>query len=351
MVKFEGKKDSLIAYFIFWGFAIALLLISGAANLGQWITVVFYMGLTVTALVILGLMPNDEKYYRNLNLGYFLAAIIVGLGMIGLSWGLSLQLRNTDMLMSINKSPITPLLGLQSTTLALTPVATSVATSYLSLLISGLVFAATAEEFLRLPAFAYGKDKWGKNGYKIGNLTIPAVFIYVGAPVGFWAGLHAIQAYQNPIMVLPAFVNGIVLTIYLWKTQCILGAVFCHYVYNLGITTIAYINGSSGLNPSLPLLPLSISNLPLFVICALLILIGVVFLIGKKDKGKLGYLGAITAIVLGTVVLFKWAITFINGYFSNSGFIVDLLYIALAFMSIFMFLFPSLTGKKTSAKR
>jgi hypothetical protein len=349
MVRIEGKKDSLIKYFVFvWSFLIALFMLSGSSNLNQWITTIFYVVLTLVSLAVLAFMPNDEKYYQNLNLPYFLGAVVVGLGMIGLSWGLSLSFKNTDMLMSIAKSPLP---GLQSTTLSLTPMATSVFTSFLGVALSGLVFAATSEEFFRLPAFAYGKDKWGK-GYKIGNLTIPGVIVYVGLIVGFWSALHGIQAYtSNLIMIFPAFVNGIVLTIYLWRTRCILGAVFGHYAYNLGIVTIGYVSGSSGVSSSLPFLPFFVSNLPLFAICAIIILASTVFLLVKKTKGLGATFGLGALIVLFMFVTFKWSITFVDGYFSNSNFILDILLVVGAIGSFLFFLLPSLTNRKQSQRK
>lgn len=294
-MKIEGKKTSLTLFFVFFFLpSIALFLISGSTNLSEWISTTFYIILTIGSLVVLGtLVKSDDKYYRNLSFDYFLAAIAVGVAMICLSWFLSMEVFGEPaMLLSVN-APIVPFFSLNSASpMSLTPMATSVGTMFLSTILYGLVMAATSEELFKLAIFAEGKERWGK-GYKIGRITIPGVLVYVGFPVGFWAALHGIQAYENPVMILPAFVNGVVMIIYLWKSQCILGAIFAHFVYNSGIVVLTYINGSV--------------NIP----------VGTAFLPNPFDRA----------------------------YYSNSGFIQDALLIGLFIGVTLLFLLPSLTSK------
>jgi hypothetical protein len=114
--------------------------------------------------------------------------------------------------------------------------------------------AATSEELFKLPFFAAGKNRWQK-GFKIGNTTLPGALIYVAFPVGFWAALHAIQAYSNPVMVIPAAMNGVILIVYLWRTKCLLGTIFAHFLYNFGITIISYVNGTVNIPYGTPLFP------------------------------------------------------------------------------------------------
>jgi hypothetical protein len=121
-------------------------------------------------------------------------------------------------------------------------------------MIFGLVMAATSEELFKLSFFAAGKKRWAK-GFNIGKVTLPGVLVYVAFPVGFWAALHAVQAYSNPVMIIPAAMNGVILIVYLWKTRCILGTIFAHWLYNCGITVISYINGTVNIPYGTPLFP------------------------------------------------------------------------------------------------
>lgn len=351
MVNIEGKKKSLITFFVFLYLpSIAVFSLTGSSNLSQFISVVFYVCLTVASLAVLALMPNDEKYYRNMNLWYFLGAVGMGIGMIFLSWGLSLELRNASILSSVYQTFWFPIPGLMATsTLTLTPVASSVGVAFLGVALSGLVMAATAEELFRLPAFAYGSDEW-KKGYKIRNLTVPGVLIYVGFPVLVWSALHGLQAYSNPVMIIPAAVNGVVLTIYLWRTHCILGAIFGHYVYNLGVTTISWLNGNSNVAAGTPFLPISIANLPIFIVSLVIMLVGLAVLLAVKNKRLVTIIGAVAMMIAGGFVAFRYGLVFIDNYFSNAGFIYDFLLVILFVGSFLFFLLPSITSKSKGEK-
>jgi membrane protease YdiL (CAAX protease family) len=291
MVRFEGKKSILLFCIFIFLPSVLLFLLSGSRNLSEYITTSFYVMVSIACFVILGAwVKSDDKYYRNFTLPYLLTSIVVGLGMIGLSWGLSMQLKNPDMLLSVN-SGFLP--GLSTATgMSLTAMPTSITTLFLSTLLYGLVMAATSEELFKLTLFAEGKERWGK-GYKLGKITIPGVLVYVGFPVGFWAALHGISAYQNPVMILPAFVNGIVLIILLWKSQSILCVIFSHFVFNSGILTLTYLNGSANIATGTPMFP------------------------NILDRQ----------------------------YFSNSGFIFDFLIFALLCGAILFFILPSLTNR------
>ncbi len=289
MVKIEGKKSIYLFFVFLYLPSIALFLLSGSRNLSDYISTSFYISLTIASLVVLALIKSDNKYYQNLNLTFLIWAIIVGFAMIGLSWGLSISLEQPNMLLSVNSG----IIPLEATTMTLTSMPTSITTTFLSTIVYGLVMAATSEELFKLAMFAEGKQRWGK-GYRIGKVTVPGVLVYVGFPVGFWAALHGIQAYSNPVMIIPAAVNGIILIIYLWKTRCILGAIFAHWLYNSGITLITYINGSVDIVSGTPLFP------------------------NPWDRA----------------------------YYSNSGFIYDGFVIVLLVMGIFFFLLPSLTREK-----
>jgi hypothetical protein len=279
-MRFEGKRNTVLFFIFLFIPSVALFGLTGSRNLGDYVTTSFYISVSLASLVILAMTKSDDKYYKNLSLPNLLGAVILALIMTAFSWGLSSQLKNPDMLLSVG-------------TMSLTAMSTSVSTTFLSLLVYGLVFVATSEELLKLPMFAEGKERWGK-GYKIGRATLPGVVVYVGFPVGFWAALHGILAYSDPVMIIPAAFNGILLIIYLWKAECILGCIFAHFLYNSFITTITFINGTANIPTGMPFLP----NI------------------------------------------------FDANYYSNSGFIYDIVLFLIIAIALLLFLIPSLRSDK-----
>ena len=223
---------------------IALILLVRTTNLVDYITASFYIILALVSLVVLGtLMKSDNQYYQRFNFKNLIIAVLTSLIMFLFSWGLSFKiLANPESLNSVN--PVN-----------LLPQTSSIVTSFAVVLITGLVFAATSEELFKLAIFAEAKERWGKTGYKIGRITIPGIWIFVGFPVTFWTMLHGIQAYQFPIMLLPAFVNGIVLIIVLWQTKSILTVIAAHWFYNSMVSLILWVNGNTGLASGTPLFP------------------------------------------------------------------------------------------------
>jgi hypothetical protein len=244
MVRIEGKRNTLILFLIFvWLPAIVLFSLRGTGNFGDYIQAGFYI--TVTFI------KSDDGYYQNLNLFYLILSVVVGLIMTALSWGLSLNL-----------IPEALTLGY---TLSFIATPSSVSTIFLSLLLFGLVMAATSEELLKLTMFAELKERYGSRWY--------GVFLYVGFPVGFWALLHGIQAYSNPLLIVPAFINGVVLLVLLWRTKCILSCVLSHWLYNAGITLLSFMNGSADVPLGTPLLP-DLFSLSVADVAVVMILVG-----------------------------------------------------------------------------
>jgi membrane protease YdiL (CAAX protease family) len=241
MVNLEGKRSIFLFFVFIYLPSIALFLLSSSANLSNYISTTFYVILAAVCMVILAFIKSDDKYYENFTLRNLLSAVIVSVFMTVLSWGMSMSLAKPSLLLAMNNG------------LSIAPTSPSSASTFLlAAFVSGLVLAATSEELFKLVMFAEGKERWGK-GYKIGRRSIPGVLFYVGMPVFFWALLHLILAYSDPVMVIPAFVNGILLIILLWKTHCILACIFAHWLYNASIVLITYFNGSSG-----------VSNIPFF---------------------------------------------------------------------------------------
>jgi hypothetical protein len=253
-MKIEGKNKSLILFFTFlWLPSILLFMLVDSSSLQSYIVTSFYVIVTLADITVLGvLLKSDDQYYRNFSFNYLIYAILAAVGMTVLSWGLSLNLNDHNMLLYLTFAKIE--LPFYSVTTTLLPMPNSVLMIVFALLASGLVLVAAGEELFKLTIFAEAKERWGK-GYKIGAVTIPGVIIYVGFPIGFWSALHGILAYSDPLMIVPAFINGVVLIIYLWKTKCVLGCIFAHFLYNGALTILTVINGTAGIPLGTPLFP------------------------------------------------------------------------------------------------
>lgn len=312
----EGKQSNLGWYLgaLYLPAMIVYLLIA-SRSLSNFVEVAFFgiiMGIT---LPVLGFLKSDDEFYRNLDLDNLVWAIVAGAAMTGLSWGLSDQiLHRPESLLSINSIgyPFTDsTTALATNSFGLVPTTSSIFTTFIWLALGGLVMAATVEELFKLVFIAEGQKRW-KNGltlsrgvffvfstllslfiiwfvllaaksfnlYTYGIIAIVAVTVlglisfkalsqsikvpgavgYVAVPVGFWACLHALGAYLDPIMVIPAFVNGIILAIYLLKRKCILGCIVSHWIYNSGILLLVFITGRAGIPAGTPLVPTILST-------------------------------------------------------------------------------------------
>lgn len=252
-MKIEGKRNSIILFLVVvWLPSVVFYMLEATGNFGDWIEASFYVSVTIACLVTLGtVIKSDDGYWRNMGPLNLLFAVIAALAMTILSWGLSIKLENPHLL-SV------------AYTMSFIAAPSSILTTFLSLLLYGLVMAATAEELLKLTMFAELKARYGKHWY--------GVFIYVGFPVGFWALLHGVQAYNDPLMILPAFINGIVLIIVLWKTKSILTCIFSHFLFNAGVTALTFLQGTASIPAGTPLFP-SLSNLTVADIAIFVLLI------------------------------------------------------------------------------
>lgn len=288
----EGKNNNLAWYMIgvFLPLEAVYLLVASSRGITDYITATFYVILTLIAVVALFMIKSDDHFYKNLSLKNLGFAIALSFAMTFFSIFLSNVSGRASMLNAVNSWGIVPQ-------------ASSVVTLFIYTLLFGLVNAATAEELFRLPFFAEGQKRWGR-GIKVnkalltglmlsglfailtwtfsgkilfvalsivlaaaltiafsrlslfkGSVGLSGVVLFVGFPVGFWAAMHSISAYDSPLLILPAAVNGVLLTVYLWKTRCFLGCVFAHFLYNGFITTVTYINGTANIPSGTPLFP------------------------------------------------------------------------------------------------
>lgn len=293
-MRLEGKRNSLILFLIGVYLPSMLVIYLQATSLfSEFISATFFIVSTAIVLGVLLLINSDDGIaYENFGPQVLIYSVITGLGMTVLSWGISSEVLHSpeDLMALVN--PVTSIFMNDMGSSMSLVVATSVVTSLLFLFIKGLIEAATFEELWRLPIYAEGKKRWG-NGLRLGRVVLPGVLVYAGFPIVFWGICHGIQAYDNLVMIIPAIVNGVLLTILLWRTRCIVACIFAHWIYNGVITLICFLNGSLSFG-SAPLVP--------------------------------DVFGA--------------------GYFGSSGFIVDLLSVIICVWALVFFLLPSLRRSK-----
>jgi hypothetical protein len=264
------KHSSLAIFFILWLPTVVFYLLQTSGIIGDWIQTAFYIIVSVASLVVLLVIKSDEPYYENLNPLYLILAVIVGLLMTAVSWGLSLKLGES--LLSVGYT--TSFIAAPSSTV----------TIFLSLMLFGLVMPATAEELMKLAGFAELKARFSKT--QNGKTRWYGAFIYVGFPVGFWALLHGIQAYTNLLQLVPAFINGILLIVFLWKTRCIFAVILAHWEYNAGIILLTFIRGKYDLPAGTPTFPSfsSITIADIAVVILILVWIGLFVFQAMRNK-------------------------------------------------------------------
>jgi membrane protease YdiL (CAAX protease family) len=98
------------------------------------------------------------------------------------------------------------------------------------------ILVATGEELLKLAGFAKIRSK------KFYGAKVLAVIV----PVGLWATYHGIQAYNNPVMIVSAFFNGLILMSLLWMTKSFLAPIIAHGLYNTVTILLNCVQGTSG---------------------------------------------------------------------------------------------------------
>ena len=66
-----------------------------------------------------------------------------------------------------------------------------------------------------------------------------SMILAVGLPVGLWAGFHMLQAWQDPILIVPAFGCGLILIGLLEVTKTPIAPIMSHGLYNTATVAIA----------------------------------------------------------------------------------------------------------------
>ena len=152
---------------------------------------------------------SEENYYRNLTLTDLFYTLIALFVMVIVS---------SFFVGFIGKSVL--YYPTVFATLLSTISGTSVFTCLLGEMVYQFAAVATGEELLKFVAYTEFRQR-----YK-------SLLLAVVLPVGFWAGFHALQAYQNLLYIIPAFICGLILLALLEKTKSIIAPIIAHGAYN-----------------------------------------------------------------------------------------------------------------------
>lgn len=218
-------------------------------------TVAFTIMATVSLLATLH-AHADEPYYENMTgqgLLYTAAAVVAMLAISSLFTGF------------MNNPPQSVLFyPTVFTQLAVTGEATSIFTCLLGEMVFQFSVVATAEELLK---FA---------GYTELKLRYRSLMLAVGVPVGLWACYHTLQAYGNWLLVIPAFLSGVILIGLLEVTKTFIAPILAHGAYNTLVVLLAFNVGDVPVN--VPWFPLEYTAADLLLVGLAAIWIGFILL-------------------------------------------------------------------------
>lgn len=251
-----AEKRDLFMFLVLWIFTVLFFMLETYSDPSTFgITIVFSI-LGGLCLMVLFLQKNDEPYCENLKPIGLLLAVGGSIGMIVVSM-LFTSILGMDVF------------SMQMLTVTAAP--TSVITSFLYSSLFTVALVATGEELIKLSGYSELKAR----KYK---------YLAILVPVGLWAAYHGIQAYANPLMIIPAFINGILLIGLLEVTKSFLAPIIAHGLYNSVILFMQYLSGSSA---TLPLIPATfeITDVLLVILAALWVVL-VVLPILKRDKAN-----------------------------------------------------------------
>jgi hypothetical protein len=251
-------KTSFTLYLILWAITAAYFIIQTSSNIYALATSLAFAVIALISFVVLLHQKSDEIYYSNLDWTKLILTGGAAAAMLAIASAFSQAVTG-------NAAAI-----LNAKLLSVSANPTSIATNYLSEVLFTFAMVATAEELLKLAAYAELKNRYN-------------IYIAIGIAVGTWAGYHAIQAYDSILFVIPAFINGVILIGLLEYTKSLLAAVFAHGVYNGVIITARYVTQPQ----TLPALPVDITVADIALI--LLAIVWVVFILlpvisAKKEK-------------------------------------------------------------------
>ena len=239
-------------FLVLWVFTVLFFMLETYTNSSSFAVTVVFAVLGGLCLMVLFIQKNDEPYYENLKPLGLMLAVGGSIGMVFISMF------------------FTSILGMNVFSMQLLTVAgaNSIITSFLSDSLFTVALVATGEELIKLAGYSELKAR---------KYRVLAILV----PVGLWAAYHGIQAYGNLWMIVPAFINGILLIGLLEATKSFLAPIIAHGLYNSAILFIQYMGSSA----SLPWIPATFEYTDaLLVILAVLWVALIILPILKRNK-------------------------------------------------------------------
>ena len=234
------KKDVGI-FMVLWGFTSVYFLLSTSSNVYSFMETIAFVVMGGIFIAVLATIKSDDDFYHNLNPLHLAFTVMCAMGMVGIASLFTTFVVKSQTLAVFSMSTILPTQTLSS--MSMLP--SSIFTGFLSDALYTCILVATGEELLKLAGFAEIRSK------KFYGAKVLAVIV----PVGLWATYHGIQAYNNPVMIVPAFFNGLILMGLLWMTKSFLAPIIAHGLYNTVTILLNYIQGTSGVGVGTPMFP------------------------------------------------------------------------------------------------
>lgn len=225
------EKNDILLFMVLFAFTAVFFILENFGNSGIWAMTIAFTIIGIVSMVVLQQLKSDEKYYLNLTKVNLFLTIAVAMTMVAVAALFSSYLGGALLSMNV----LTPM-----------TVSPSAVTGFLNSSLFQFSMVATSEELLKLAGYSELQTR----GITIGGHKIKGMYAAIIIPVGLWACYHAIQAYNNAWMIIPAFINGLILIGLLEFTKSFLAPILAHGIYNT-VTIIA-----TSTTAGLPLFPM-----------------------------------------------------------------------------------------------
>lgn len=253
-----AEKKDLLLFLVVWAFTATFFLVQTSSNMSLFLVTITFVAIAAISLLVLLNLKSDDVYYQNMAPKSLILAICGAVGMVAISMVMSSWIGSENLLAT---TAFTPAVILPS----------SVVTNFLYDALFTFAMVATAEELLKIAGYAEIKSR------KFQFANILAVLV----PVGLWAIYHGLQSYSNPLMVIPAFFNGLLLIGLLEYTKSFLAPIITHGIYNSVVIFLQYWSA----NINLPWFPTSLvyTDIVLFALAAVWIAFVLVPIVQRRN--------------------------------------------------------------------
>ena len=278
----ETKNLQWSLWFVIFISAAVYYNIIGLGNLGVFAVTACYSIFGALALVILKTTKSDEKLYVNINLWGLTVSVLVSVGMLAIAvvCGLTLGLNFLNSGSSLVPTSFVQTASISGHSLAIGLGIVQVPSSYATCLLSDVLFdfliISFVETVLVLAAISGLRDAIGpyaereKKRKKMVLYGLLTGFCFI-EPIAMWVAWHGLEAYAQWGLLIPAFINGIVLVSLMFVKSVgkikfgIIAVIIAHGAYDSYITVSAYFTGAVTTANGLPLFPSSWSFADLYI--------------------------------------------------------------------------------------